>query len=71
MGIKTMNVNEFISEYGKHVRMYKEYENDCIMFKFDEKSKCMWLKGLVCEKLDMKVKTSSNTSSCYWFEPNN
>lgn len=66
-----MNLQTFIQEYGEEIESYKEYNNDIIRFTFSEKEKCMLMKGLVCEKLDMKVKTHSHSKPVYWFEPAN
>lgn len=65
---KTMNVKQFIQEYGKYIKSYKEYDNGVIMFKFHPKGKSMWLKRMVHEKLDMNVKTSSPHTATYWFK---
>ena len=62
-------LQNFINEYGQWIVSYKQYENGVIRFKFSDKKKCMWLKGLVCEKLNMRVKTHSNVGPIYWFEP--
>lgn len=66
-----MNLNEFINQYGQFVKSYKRYDNGVIRVTFDPKEKIMWLKGLFCEEMDMKVKNSSVSSGTYWFEPNN
>jgi len=66
-----MNVNEFIQEYGEYVKNYKTYDDGTIRVKFKEWDTVMWLKGVICEKMGMKVKDSSNYGPVYWFEPNN
>lgn len=63
-----MNLETFIDQYGEWIVSYKEHENGVIRFKFSKAEKCMWLKGRVCELLDMKVK-HSRVGSTHWFEP--
>lgn len=71
MGVSTMELNEFIETYGEFVKSYKKYDNNVIMIKFENWDQVMWLKGVICEKMDMKVKDNSNFAPRYWFEPNN
>jgi hypothetical protein len=70
MGILTMELKQFLSEYGKHIKSHKKYDNGTIMLKFaPSNGHCvMWLKRIVAEKLDMSVKASNVTSKTYWFE---
>lgn len=65
-----MNIQEFVKQYGKWIVSYKEYDNNVVRIKFTDKKRCMWLKGLVCEKMDMKIVTHSNVGPTYWFKPN-
>lgn len=62
-----MELRQFINQYGKHIRSYKQYDNGVLRITFANKGEIMWLKGLVHEKLDMTVKTS-NHSKTYWFQ---
>lgn len=63
-----MNVKQFIENYGNEVTSYKKYTNGVLKVKFANKNKIMWLKRIICEKMDMKVKASSQFG-IYWFEP--
>jgi hypothetical protein len=65
-----MNIRQFINEYGQHIESYKEYDNGVIFFRFAESDKIMWLKGVICEEMGMKVKTGE-PGRYYFFEPVN
>lgn len=64
-----MNVQEFITEYDEWIDNYENMENNVHKFVFTRKNKCMWLKGLVSEKLDMELINWSNSRPVYYFIP--
>lgn len=69
--VTKMNLQEFVKEYDEWINDYEKYDNGNLRIEFTEMGKCMWLKRMVYENLNMKVITSSNSSPIFWFEPIN
>lgn len=61
-----MQLEQFIADYGKYVRSYKQYDNGVVRITFAISQKIMWLKRVMLEDYGMTVKTG-NVGETYWF----